>query len=452
MEKTIAACATPMQQSGIGIIRLCGDNAIAIGERVFRSANENRRLSGLRGYTAAYGTVFDENGDFDDCVVLVFKAPNSYTGEQTVEFSCHGGKAVMLRLLRALYAAGAVPAEPGEFTKLAFLNGKLSLTQAEAVMDVISASGALALKNANDVKNGGLYKKITEIKEKLVHANAGLCVYIDFPEEGEVDEDISEPKALLLKARSELQSLIDNYRSYAAVRDGIDCVIAGKPNVGKSTLMNLLSDFERSIVTDIAGTTRDVVEQTVEMDGLTLRLSDTAGLRETADGVEKLGVQIARKRIENASLVLAVFDCTFPPDDEDKELIKSIGQTPYIVVANKTDLRSGYEKDYSSLGDTVFISAKNGEGRQELCSMIMQKCGVHSSGDTLSLANERQKAAAAAAKDFINDAIEAINAGVTLDAVTVLVDSAIEKLCELSGENVSESVVGEIFSSFCVGK
>lgn len=443
-----------MQPSGIGVIRVSGDKALETAGKVFRPFDERRAIDRLDGYCAAYGRLFDSSGDFDDAVALVFRAPHSYTGEDVVEISCHGGRAVMLRLLRALYDAGADPAEAGEFTKRAFLNGKLSLTQAEAVMDVIGAQGALALKNANSVKNGGLYRRITAVKQNLINACAGICVYIDFPEEGVTDMDIGEPLRQLYESERELSSMIDGYRSYSAVRDGIDCVIAGKPNVGKSTLMNMLSDSERSIVTDVAGTTRDVIEQTVELDGLIIRLSDTAGIRSASDEVERLGVEIARRRIENAALVLAVFDLNRPLDSDDRDLIESLRDTPHIIVINKTDLPTQADLEYlNRLGDSVMISAKSGKGREELSELIKKKCGIF--GDTASccpLANERQLHAAKSARSSVIEAIDALNAGVTPDAVTVLIDAAVEKLCELSGESVSESVVSEIFSRFCVGK
>ena len=442
-----------MQPSGIGVIRVSGENAIRISEKVFTPFESGKMLSSLKGYTAAYGKVFDKDGAFDDAVALVFKAPHSYTGEDVVEISVHGGKAVMLRTLRALLSAGASSAEAGEFTKRAFLNGKLTLTQAEAVMDVISAQGTLALKAASAAKRGNLYKKITEIKSQLDYADAHLLTYIDFPEEGVQDYDVSEVVELLESAKQSLNELIGRYNSGEVIRSGVDCVIAGKPNVGKSTLMNMLSDSERSIVTDIAGTTRDVVEHTVELDGLVLHLSDTAGLRETADAVEKIGVERAKERIGTAALVLAVFDSSVPLNDDDKDLLKLLDTVEHIIVVNKSDLQSAFDiNDLSQHGDCVFISAKNGDGRRELSDLIYKKCGVDNLQDATLLANERQLTAARSASSCIEEALHALQSEVTFDAVSILIDSAIGSLCELTGENVSESVVNEIFSKFCVGK
>lgn len=441
-----------MQQSGIGVIRVSGDKATIIADKIFKTVS-GKPLAQMKGYTAAYGTVFDSDGEFDDGVALVFKAPHSYTGEDTVEISVHGGRAVMIRTLRALFDNGAVSAEAGEFTKRAFLNGKLSLTQAEAVMDVISAEGSLALKNANSIKSGGTFKKVTEIKENLTFAAAHLCTYIDFPEEGVQEYAPDEVLDKLQFAKAELEKLIKSYDTGAIIKSGIDCVIAGKPNVGKSTIMNLLSDTERSIVTDIAGTTRDVVEQTVEMDGIVVRLSDTAGIRDTSDKVEQIGVEIAKKRIKNAALVLAVFDAGRPLDDDDRAMIDYLKDIPHITVINKNDLEIKLDTDKLKTDDTIEMSAKQGSGRQELVDMIKQKCGIYSqSQDGALLANERQLTAAKSALDAVNETLSAIQNDITFDAVTVMIDSAIGYLCELSGESVSESVVNEIFSKFCVGK
>lgn len=449
---TIAACATPMQQSGIGVIRVSGDDAITIADKIFKTAS-GKPLANLKGYTASYGTVFDENGEFDDGVALVFKAPHSYTGEDTVEISVHGGRAVMLRTLRALFDNGAVGAGAGEFTKRAFLNGKLSLTQAEAVMDVISAEGSLALKNANTVKLGGTFKKVTEIKDNLTFAAAHLCTYIDFPEEGVQEYAPEEVTDKLEFAKSELQKLIKSYDTGAIIKSGIDCVIAGKPNVGKSTIMNLLSDTQRSIVTDIAGTTRDVVEQTVEMDGIVVRLSDTAGIRDTSDKVEQIGVEIAKSRIKNAALVLAVFDAGRPLDEDDCAMLEYLKDIAHITVVNKTDLEPKLDKNLLKSADIIEMSAKQGNGRQELVDMIKQKCGIYSqSQDGALIANERQLTAAKSALDAVSETLSALENGITFDAVTVMIDTAIGYLCELTGESVSESVVNEIFSKFCVGK
>ena len=454
ISKTIAACATPMQQSGIGVIRVSGDDAIEIAKKVFRPFDSNRSLEKLSGYTAAYGTIFDNDGDFDDAVALVFKAPHSYTGEDTVEISCHGGKAVMLRTLRALFSAGAVQATAGEFTKRAFLAGKLTLTQAEAVMDIISAEGSLALKNANTVKSGATYKKITQIKDNLSYAAAHLCTYIDFPEEGVQEYDTEEVTDILKNCETELSKLINSYDTGAIIKSGIDCVIAGKPNVGKSTIMNMLSGTDRSIVTDIAGTTRDVVEQTVELSGLCVRLSDTAGIRATADKVEQIGVELAKKLIQNAALVLAVFDANRPLDNDDCDLLEYLSNIPHIVVINKTDLEINLDTDKLLAHENIVeISAKNNDGKQQLIDMIINCCGIFSqSQDGALLANERQLNSAKSALQGVVEAENALELGITFDAITVLIDDAIGHLCELTGENVSETVVGEIFSKFCVGK
>ncbi|HPU58556.1 MAG TPA: tRNA uridine-5-carboxymethylaminomethyl(34) synthesis GTPase MnmE, partial [Candidatus Avimonas sp.] len=312
MSKVIAAISTAMAPAGLGVIRLSGDNAIEVASRIFRPASKSRRLTDLPGYSALYGWTFDAEGDIDECVALVFRAPHSYTGENVVELSCHGGLYLLQRTLRAAFAAGAVPAEPGEFTKRAFVNGKVDLTGAEAVMDLISANGRLAAKTALAAREGAIYKKIRSVLDGLTYAAANLSAFVDYP-----DDDIPElePEALdemLKNAEAELKKLIDRFDAGKVVREGIDTVIVGRPNVGKSTLMNLLAGHERSIVTPIAGTTRDIVEETIRLGDVILRLADTAGLRSTDDQVEMIGVQRAKERLERAALVIAVFDGSEP--------------------------------------------------------------------------------------------------------------------------------------------
>ena len=307
MEDTIAAIATPLQASGLGVIRISGPDAMAVADTVFRSVS-GKPLAAKKGYTAAFGHVGDRAGVFDEAVALCFRGPKSYTGEDVVELSIHGGTYLMKRLLSAVVEAGARPAAAGEFTKRAFLSGKVSLTQAEAVVDLIEAQGKEAAKAALAVKEGSLYKATRRLSETLLSLSGHLAAWVDFPEEDvpEVEEEalIRELSAV----KEQIRALLRTYDTSKIMKDGIQTVIVGRPNVGKSTLMNLLAGEEKSIVTSIPGTTRDVVEDTVWLGGVALRLADTAGIHETDDPVEKVGVQRAKNKLAQAQLVLAVFD------------------------------------------------------------------------------------------------------------------------------------------------
>ncbi len=453
MSDTIAAISTPLAPAGLGVIRISGPDALQATGRVFRCAG-NRTLDQLAGYTAAYGHMADAGGEIDDGVALVFRAPHSYTGEDTVELSCHGGVEILKQVLRALLESGCRPAGPGEFTKRAFLNGKLSLTQAEAVMDSIRADGEAALRSANIVRRGGVYKEISGYKEQLVQAAAMLAAYIDFPEEGLDELDGGDCLKLLDNVKNGLGTLIGRYDAGAVLRNGIDCVIAGKPNVGKSTIMNLLAGCERSIVTDEAGTTRDVVEQTVSLDGITLRLSDTAGIRDAGSRAEQLGVQRALAHMGAAQLVLAVIDGSRPLDDDDRKMLEHLGDTPRIVVVNKTDLQPDPDLTLiGAYGKPVCICAKTGEGGDRLRQAILAACGAgRLDPDAVCLSNERQLHAARQAYNVVCAAVADCAAGQTWDAVGVLIEDAIGHLLELTGESVSETVVNRVFEQFCVGK
>ena len=317
MEKTIAAISTANGQGGIGVIRISGENALDVAERVFVSVND-KRITEMKGYTAAYGRIVDDGEVLDEAVALVFRAPHSYTGENVVELSCHGGLYVTKRVLRAVLKNGAVPAEAGEFTKRAFLNGKMGLTEAEAVMDIISARGAQSARAALSCMEGRLRMRIDRVRDTLVNTAAHLSAWADYPEEDIPEVDGDHLSSSLNECRNELNSLLNSYDAGKIMREGVDTVIAGRPNVGKSTIMNLLSGCERSIVTSIPGTTRDVIEETVILGEIPLRLSDTAGIRNTNDPVERIGVEKARDRILKAGLVLAVCDSSKPFSDGSK--------------------------------------------------------------------------------------------------------------------------------------
>ncbi len=454
MEKTISAISTANGIGGIGVIRISGQSAIETADRVFKAAS-GKKLCELKGYTAAYGKICDEGEEIDEAVALVFRAPHSYTGEDVVELSCHGGLYVTKRVLRVVLKNGAYPAEAGEFTKRAFLNGKTGLTEAEAVMDIISARGAQSARAALSCMEGKLRKRIDTVRDRLVNTAAHLSAWADYPE-----EDIPEVSAdtlieTLSECRKELSSLLEGYDKGKIMREGVDTVIAGRPNVGKSTIMNLLSGCERSIVTNIPGTTRDIIEETVMLGEIPLRLSDTAGIHYTDDPVEKLGVERAKDRIKKAGLVLAVFDSSRPLSDDDKELIDLLTDAPALAVINKTDLPPLLDADYirSKLRRCIFISALAGDGADELEKQVSEIIGASELDASQGiLATERQRSCAEAALASINEASQTLLSGITLDAVTVIIEEAIDHLLELTGERVTEAVVDKVFSRFCVGK
>ncbi|MCQ2441444.1 MAG: tRNA uridine-5-carboxymethylaminomethyl(34) synthesis GTPase MnmE [Clostridia bacterium] len=451
-ERTIAAISTPIGEGGIAVIRISGDNAIEIANKCF-SAFSGKKLSDLDGYQALYGEITDSGDVIDDAVALVFRAPKSYTGEDVVEISVHGGRIMAKRALRAILNCGAVSAVGGEFTKRAFLNGKLDLTKAESIMELISAKNDTALKISRLARSGRISKEIQKITEKLLETAANLAVFADYP-----DEDIPELSndnfsKLLNECENVLKKLISGYDTGRAVREGIDCVIVGKPNVGKSTLMNLLCGSERSIVTDVAGTTRDIIENTVNLGDITLNLADTAGIRNTDDIVEKMGVERATQRLDTAGIIFAVFDSSDDLDENDKKLIEQIKSRRAIVILNKSDLKEKLSEENFKGFDVIKISAKSGDGLKELEEKVAKLTDTgRLSGDEAVLISERQRDCVVKALNCVSEAKSALVSGVTLDAVGVCIDDAVSALLELTGKRVTNEVTDEVFRRFCVGK
>lgn len=454
MADTIAALSTPLAAGGIGVIRISGDDAITIADKVVRTTS-GKSLSSLKGYTAAHGKVVSGGDTVDECVALVFRAPKSYTGENTVEISCHGGVFVCNQVLRAVLSSGAKPAEAGEFTKRAFLNGKMDLSEAEAVMDLINAQGQGSMKAALTALDGALSRKIDELCGVLLSAAAHMSAWVDYPDDDIPDLDFDTLKESLTSVRDKLSGLLSGFDAGKAITGGVDTAIVGKPNVGKSALMNMLSGFSRSIVTDIAGTTRDIVEETVRVGSVVLRLSDTAGIRESDDIVESIGVEMARTKIERAGLILAVFDGSDDLEQSDKEILELCKGKNVIGIVNKTDLPKKADIEYikSVLGEIVFLSARTHEGEEELTKAIEKVLGTDKVDTSQAmLATERQRRSAVLAVEAINEAIDGIDLGITMDAINVCIDTAIERLLELTGKKANEAVVDEVFSQFCVGK
>ncbi len=451
---TVAAISTAQGEGGIGIIRISGNEAIEIADKVF-TAVSGKKLSEHKGYTASFGYIKKDGEKLDEAVATIFRAPKSYTGEDVAELSCHGGMFITKEVLRAVLEAGAKPAPAGEFTKRAFLNGKLDLTEAEAVIDIISAKNKAAARAAISAKEGALWNRIEIIKRKLVTTAAHLSAWADYPEEDIEEVNEEKLKQTFNECMFDLNKLLETYDKGQTVKEGIDTVIAGKPNTGKSTLMNLISGHNRSIVTDIPGTTRDIVEETALVGDIVLRLSDTAGLRETADEVEKIGVRIAKERIDSCGLVLAVFDFSRELDDDDKALIEQIKDAPVIAVINKADLDGKLDEGYicNRIKRIVKISAKTGEGFESLEKEVANIAGTENFNPSEGiLANERQRNAVFEAKGALKEAVNALEVGMTFDAVEVALEDAIEKILELTGERATEVVVDNVFHNFCLGK
>ncbi len=454
MTDVIAAVSTPLAAGGIGVIRISGEGAIETADKVFK-ATSGKKLVSLKGYTAAHGKVFMNGEAIDECVALVFRAPRSYTGENTVEISCHGGVFVTNQVLRAVLSAGARPAEAGEFTKRAFLNGKMDLSEAEAVMGLIGARGEGGMKAAMTALDGALSKKINQLCHILVSAAAHMSAWVDYPDDEIPELDFDVLRDNLIQVRAQLSEMLSKFDAGKAITSGVETAIVGKPNVGKSALMNMLSGFSRSIVTDIAGTTRDVVEETVRVGSVILRLADTAGIRETGDVVENIGVDLAKQRIERASLILAVFDSSEELDNADKEILELCSGREVVGIVNKTDLPAKADVEYISsvLSRVVYISAETHEGEKDLTQAIEQVLGTDRIDTTQAmLATERQRQNALEALSAIDEAIESIDMSMTMDAVNVCIDTAIDALLSLTGKKATESVVNEVFAQFCVGK
>lgn len=451
-DKTIAAIATPVGEGGIGTVRISGNDATAIADKVFCSVS-NKKLQQSEGYRAHFGQIISNGKTVDQAVALVFKAPKSYTGEDTVELSVHGGEFVVRSVLRAVLDAGAVPAGPGEFTKRAFLNGKLKLSEAEAIMDIISAKGEQALSAGVEALNGGLTQKCNKLRDDLSFAAATVAAFSDFPDEEPEFSGIDRLGKILLDTENDLKALAKTYDTGRMIRNGINTVIIGPPNAGKSTLMNLMTGCDRSIVTSVAGTTRDVVEETVTFADVTLRLSDTAGIRETEDEVEKIGVERTIERISSADLIIAVFDGTDKAFDV-KKLLKTVSSHNTVAVFNKSDISAPDTSSASELNvPFVVMAANSGKGLDSLAETIKKLTGTaHLDGTAAVYLNERQRNCVLRALELVTEAINTLNSGYTPDAVGILIDDALAALLELTGERVTSRVADEVFSRFCVGK
>lgn len=456
---TIAAVSTAVGNSGIGIIRISGEDAVAIADRIYHSKQEKKRLSDQPSHTVHYGFIRDGEEVIDEVLVTVMRAPRSFTAEDTVEINCHGGVYAVKRVLDTVLKYGARPAQPGEFTKRAFLNGRIDLSQAEAVIDVIQSKNEYALKSSISQLEGNVQKKIKELRERILYQIAFIESALDDPEhislEGYPDRLYQEVQELL-KQVSALIASADNGR---LIKEGIDTVILGKPNAGKSSLLNMLTGENTAIVTEIAGTTRDVLEETITLNGITLNLSDTAGIRRSDDLVEQIGVEKAKEKAKNADLIIYVVDSAVQADENDQEIIRVLEDKKVIILLNKSDLdscitestiQSMTGKDYP----VIRVSARSGEGiellEQKIKELFYQ--GEISFNDEIYITNARQKASLIHAQDSLKKVQESIASGMPEDFYSIDLMSAYGALGEITGEAVGEDLVNEIFGRFCMGK
>ena len=455
---TIAAIATAMSSAGIGIVRISGREAIEIIQKIFRGKKE-KNFAEEKTYTIHYGYIADGEEIIDEVLVMLMKAPHSYTGEDTVEINCHGGVYVVQRVLETVLKNGARPAEPGEFTKRAFLNGKMDLSQAEAVIDVITSKNEYALQSSVSQLRGSVKKKIETMRETLLYHTAFIETALDDPEHISVDGYGETLEKELIPIREELKKLIDSAGNGRIIKEGIQTVILGKPNAGKSSLLNVLSGRERAIVTEIEGTTRDVLEEQIHLNGLNLNMIDTAGIRQTEDVVEKIGVEKAREYAESADLIIYVADASRKLDENDREIAQIIAGKKVVVLLNKSDLEPVLTREElrTFLEDefpVIEVSAKEEKGIRELEQQLktMFLSGDLSFNDEVMITNMRQKSALQDAYMSLRKVQESIEDQMPEDFYSIDLMDAYEALGSITGETIGEDLVNEIFSKFCMGK
>ena len=453
MSYTIAAVSTGNTVSAIGIIRLTGDDCAAIAEAVFSPSN-GISLSQMPNRKLVLGQLKDRQGRvIDHCCAIYSRGPHSYTGEDTVEFHCHGSPAVLAAGLEALYAAGAKPAQRGEFTKRAFLNGKLDLTEAEAVIDLIEADSAEAAANAAGQVGGVLQKKLMPIYDSLTDLCSHFHAVLDYPDEDIEDFGLAQYEGCLKEHQKALQSILSTYAQGRILKSGVAAAIVGKPNVGKSSLLNALAGYDRVIVTDIPGTTRDTVEEVVKFGGVKLRLIDTAGIRETADTVEAIGVERSRQAIENADMVIFVCDGSQPLTEEDEAIIDlCCDRENAVALINKADLAQVVEPSDLPFMYVVEISTKDGSGMDQFADVVETLFDGDTPCDGSVLTNARQHDAIRRAQDAIGRSLKGLQRGLTPDMVLIDIEEAMEAMGEVTGATVREDITARIFERFCVGK
>ena len=454
---TIAAVATAMSPSGIGIIRLSGDESLEIIDKIYRSKMNKKKISECKSHTIHYGYIYDGDELIDEVMVLLMKAPNTYTKEDTIEIDCHGGVFVMKRILETVIKYGARPAEPGEFTKRAFLNGRIDLTQAESVIDVINSKNAFALKSSLSQLKGSVLTDVKKIRANILHEIAFIETALDDPEHISLDGYNEQLLDVVNYERKEIKRLLDSSDNGRILKEGINTVILGKPNAGKSSLLNVLVGEERAIVTDIAGTTRDVLEEQINLHGISLNIMDTAGIRNTEDVVEKIGVSKAKEYANKADFIIYVIDSSTALDESDFEIMEILKDKKAVVLLNKSDLdvvtsKKEVEKHLDKA--IIPISAKENTGITELEDKIKEMFfhGEVSFNDEIYITNIRQKNSLQDALDSLNLVVQSIEDDMPEDFYSIDLMSAYESLGKMIGESVEDDLVNEIFSKFCMGK
>ncbi|MCB6201246.1 tRNA uridine-5-carboxymethylaminomethyl(34) synthesis GTPase MnmE [Extibacter muris] len=468
--QTIAAISTAMSDSGIGIVRMSGDEAFTIVDKIYEGKN-GKRLSFQKSHTIHYGFITDEHGPVDEVLVMIMRGPHSYTGEDTVEVNCHGGVYLVKRVLEIMIENGARPAEPGEFTKRAFLNGRLDLSQAEAVGDLIASQNEYALKSSVSQLRGNVKSKISDIRNEIIYHTAFIETALDDPEHISVDGYSGKLKETVVELLSEIDKLLSTCNDGRIIKEGIKTVIVGKPNAGKSSLLNALVGEERAIVTEVAGTTRDILEEHINLQGISLNILDTAGIRDTDDIVERIGVDKARLHADEADLVIYVIDASAPLDENDTQIFKMICGKPVIILLNKSDLDMMINKDkvletYYAINpantkcdenkeiQVLEVSAKNqcGIGDFEKVVKDMFFEGNLSFNNEIYITNVRHKAALQDARNSLKKVIESIDSGMPEDFYSIDLLDAYESLGSITGDTMGEDLINEIFSKFCMGK
>lgn len=458
MEETISAVITALGEGAVGIVRISGENALAVGEALFRAAS-GKALASYTPNTLVYGHVYDKDGGLVDEVLAVYmRAPRSYTAEDVVEIQCHGGIQSLKKILALTYQAGARPAEPGEFTKRAFLNGRIDLTQAEAVMDIIRSRSEASLKLAVRQHNGQLANALRSLRKDLLDVVINLEAVIDYPEEDIEDVTFGKVQDSITSSCEKINSLLAHAHTGKILREGLRTAIVGRPNVGKSSLLNALLQEERAIVSEYAGTTRDVIEEQLLLDGVPLVLADTAGIRKTDDYVEQIGVEKSKQLLQNAELVICVVDGSEALTAEDEEILLAAQSKPYVIIVNKSD-KDVYAnlaalKERFGSGSVMALSAKTTEGIEEFTTWL--KNFVYGSEGALSdgvyVQNVRHEQLLREALGFLEDAGTAAENMLPYDCIVIDVRNAIDLLGEITGDTVQDEIINEIFSRFCIGK